>query len=126
MVFELLGPNLEDLFRYCGKRFSIKTTAMLMHQLLCRLESLHQIGLHHRDVKPENFMLGTGRQGNVVYATDMGLAVYQLPSEALATLPQSSKPTQLSLVGTCRYASINGHLDVRKYHGHRILHHQLI
>ena len=30
MVFELLGPNLKDILRYCGGRFSLKTTLMLM------------------------------------------------------------------------------------------------
>lgn len=30
MVFELLGSNLEDLLRYYGNRFSLKTILMLM------------------------------------------------------------------------------------------------
>jgi serine/threonine protein kinase len=29
MVMEMLGPSLEDLFQYCDKRFTIKTTAVI-------------------------------------------------------------------------------------------------
>ena len=114
MVMELLGPNLEDLFRYCENRFSIKTASMLMHQLLHRLESVHRTGYFHRDIKPENFMLGVGRKGNVVYMTDFGLAFYRPVSKKRVKLRESEKTPQPRLVGTCRYASIDGHLDVCK------------
>jgi serine/threonine protein kinase len=114
MVFDLLGPNLEDLFRYCGNRFSMKTTLMLMDQLLRQVESLHATGHHHRDIKPENFLLGTGKRGNVVYMTDLGLASYRQTTEKRAVLQGAAKPPRPSLIGTCRYASINGHMDVGK------------
>jgi serine/threonine protein kinase len=114
MVFELLGPNLEDLFRYCDNKFSLKTTLMLMDQLLHRVESLHAAGYLHRDIKPENFLLGTGKQGNIVYMTDFGLSTYQRDSHGQVMSHKPAASPRISLVGTCRYASVNGHLNVGK------------
>ncbi|EXJ80936.1 CK1/CK1/CK1-D protein kinase [Capronia epimyces CBS 606.96] len=112
LVFELLGPNLEDLIRYCGNHFSLKTTLMLTDQLLRRFEVLHSHRYLHRDVKPENFLLGVGRQGNVVYMTDLGLATYLRPRSPGSNKGKAHEHSTYEphLLGTCRYASINGHL----------------
>jgi casein kinase 1 len=41
MVIDILGPSLEDLFTYCGKKFTLKTTLMLADQIFTRIEYLH-------------------------------------------------------------------------------------
>ena len=111
MVFDLLGPSLEDLFNYCSRKFSLKTVLMLADQLLCRLEYIHSHDIIHRDIKPENCLMGMGRQGNVVYVTDLGLATERRDSSSNVN---AVRPLRPKLIGTAYFASVNGHLGVGK------------
>ena len=105
MAFELLGPSLEDLFVFCDHRLSLKTALMIMDQLLSRFEALHSKGVVHQDVKPQNCLLGAGKNGNVVHLTDFGLAGDEMTS---VEEEEDFHPTRPQLVGTTRYASIRG------------------
>lgn len=59
----------------------------------------------HRDIKPDNFLLGTGKNKKTVYLIDYGICKRQT-NEHIEF--KDGKP----LIGTPRYASINSHFGV--------------
>lgn len=111
LIMDLLGPSLEDLFNFCSRRLTIKSTLMLADQMIQRVEFIHGKGFIHRDIKPDNFLMGVARNCNKVYAVDFGLAKKYRDSRTHQHIPYREDK---SLTGTARYASINTHLGVEQ------------
>jgi casein kinase 1 delta/casein kinase I family protein HRR25 len=103
LVMDALGPSLEDLLNYCDRKFSLKTILLIADQAIARIEYIHSKGFLHRDIKPDNFLMGVGRQGNTLYTIDFGLA------KEFSDAERRRNMEGLPLGGTRRYASINNH-----------------
>lgn len=82
-----------------------------MKTQISRIEYIHAKSFIHRDIKPDNFLMGIGKRGNQVNVIDFGLAKkYRDPKTHLHIPYRENK----NLTGTARYASINTHLGVEQ------------
>ena len=106
MVMDLLGQNLEDLYNYCAKNFSLKTIIMIIIQMIERLKHVHDNHYIHRDIKPENFLIGKENTEKTIYLIDFGLAKRYRDEYTQIHIPLKENR---NLTGTARYASCNAH-----------------
>ena len=73
LIMQLLGKSLEDILKGI-KTFSIKSICIIVIQLLNVLEYIYNRHIIHRDIKPDNFVMGLDDLSQFVYIIDFGLA----------------------------------------------------
>jgi serine/threonine protein kinase len=105
LIMELMGKSLEDLFESMPtKKMSIRCVCNLGYQMVEILEFIHNKHIIHRDIKPDNFVMGKGIKSKNLYLLDFGLAKKYRSSTTLEHYPFINRK---KLTGTARYASIN-------------------
>ncbi len=131
IVESLLGPSLDKLFKYCERIFPLKTVCLIGKEMVKRLESMHEKGLLHRDLKPNNLTWGNYNSSynnlskiesenninykldiNTIYLIDFGLSC-SFYEHGLTTKHYKLK-NGLNFVGTLRYAALNSHKGIRQ------------
>jgi len=73
-----------------------------------RIQLVQQKKFLHRDIKPNNFLIGVNKRFNKVYIIDFGLAKRYINNNEQHIEYKEGK----KLTGTARYASINTHKGV--------------
>ena len=77
--------------------------------MVTRLEFIHSRNFLHRDMKPDNFLVGSGKKAHLVYMIDYGLSKRFRDPKSGEHIPYRDNK---SLTGTARYASVNTHLGI--------------
>jgi len=109
LIMDYLGPNLDTIMNKLPsdnniKKFTTKTSLMIMIQAIERLKSLHEKGIIHRDIKPENFVIGPKNKERIIYLIDFGLSKKISNDKILPTIKADR-----NIIGTMRYISMNTH-----------------
>jgi len=105
LVMELMGKSLEDIFESLYvKKMSKRCVCNIGYQMIEILEYIHNKHIVHRDIKPDNFVVGRNEKRKYIYILDFGLSKKYRSSR---TLKHSPIHKSKNLTGTARYASIN-------------------
>lgn len=111
IVLDCLGKNLDYLFNLCDRKFTLKTVLMIAEQILSNIEYIHFKNYVHRNVKPDNFLIGIGKKSHKIYTIDFALAKLYRDGKNFEHVPYNENK---KMVTTPRYASINAHKGIEK------------
>ena len=103
LVEPLLGRSLFDIFSRNNKEMPVEDVCLIGKQVIDRIEWVHSKNIVHRDIKPDNFLIGI-KDPNVIYLIDFGLSKKYRSS---TTNKHIRFGFTGKLTGTVRFASAN-------------------
>lgn len=104
MVINLLGNSLLNVKEKCNT-FPLTVIKSVGKQIIEILRVIHEKGLLHRDIKPDNFLLGLNDKKNNVYIIDFGFCKKYVTSHGKHI--EMKQPVKF--LGTPNFASLNMH-----------------
>ena len=103
LVEPFLGKSLYHLYMDYNNHFEIKDICLIGIQAIDRLEWTHSKNIIHRDIKPDNFLIGD-KNPNILYLIDFGLSTKYRSS---STGKHIKFGITGKLTGTTKYSSAN-------------------
>jgi serine/threonine protein kinase len=100
LVMPFYHISCDKIFKKSEKYFTVKDICMLCIQIIQQLHVLHNLGIVHRDIKPDNFVWD--KESNRIKLIDFGLCKsYIIDNEHMKFKKSFSRS------GTLRYMSVN-------------------
>ncbi len=103
MVINLLGESLQTI-KNKKSTFSLKLVLQIGIQIISILKTIHDKGLVHRDIKPDNFLVGKNEKNKQIYIIDFGFCKTFMNNNVHIKMKSTN-----SIIGSLTYASINSH-----------------
>jgi serine/threonine protein kinase len=103
MVINLLGESLQSI-KNKKQIFSLRLVLQIGIKIINLLKTIHDKGLVHRDIKPDNFLLGLDNDKNNIYIIDFGFCKTYMRDGTHIPLSKTN-----NLIGSLTYASTNAH-----------------
>ena len=111
MIMDKLGKSVEDVLVEQGGSLTADIVVAIGRKVLAALKHVHDNGVAHRDLKPQNMMLSCNASDTNVYLIDYGLAK-RFNDPVTGHIPYSQN--KRGLTGTPRYASVSSHLGAEQ------------
>jgi serine/threonine protein kinase len=103
MVLNLLGESLQSI-KNKNKSFSLSVVLQIGIQIVILVKTIHEKGLIHRDIKPDNFLMGLHNESKKINIIDFGFCKSYITNEQHNPIKKTN-----NLIGSLNYASINAH-----------------
>ncbi|KAK6756397.1 hypothetical protein RB195_014672 [Necator americanus] len=111
IIMPYTGKSLDYIKETIVKgEFQLRTAVQISIQTHKALKNLHELGYIHRDVKPDNFVVGKDLFRNIIFIMDFGMSTKyekRTPATTLFHTPFSGllKESRYKFIGTPKYAA---------------------